>query len=188
MYTVEYYKYRKEKPDTRGYGDWNSDIIDKTWNIKSLTIDLEDIKNIALDDVFSYSYRKKTKYLLNMYASFSRQWHRFGDAKRVKILNTNTKNADYIYSILNCDWMVNKDADINNIDVLKVLREYFAYTELYNKEPDGIKKNKLKKKVDLLKYHLDTLISLTTEKENEEEIEDVKTLKFGVYFMKDKTN
>ena len=65
MYTIEYYKIKKEKPTIKEpkYSSnskrinymkrrrylYQKDLIDKCWNIKSLTIDIEDIKHIIQD-------------------------------------------------------------------------------------------------------------------------------------------
>ncbi len=109
MYTIEYYKTKKEKPTIKK----PKDLVDKCWNIKSLTIDIEDIKHIIQD--------RGLQHLFSLYARVKRA--KFDEnINSITILNNNSINLSYIYEIINCEWMVNANGDLNNLDMLKLVR------------------------------------------------------------------
>ena len=143
MYTIEYYKTKKEKPTIKEpeYSSDNrrlnymmrrwylhqKDLIDKCWNIKSLTIDIEDINHIIQD--------KRLFKLYSLYAKVERA--KFDkNINSITILNNNSVNLSFIYEIINCEWMVNADVDINNLDVLKLTRHLLELLDRYDKSTD----------------------------------------------------
>lgn len=182
MYTIEYYKTKKEKPTIKEpeYSSDNKkmrtrylhqkDIIDKCWNIKSLTIDLEDIANIPKD--------KKLKHLFSLYARVGRT-NIDNSIKSITILNNNSSNLSYIYEIINCKWMVNNNSELSNIEVLKVIKMFFELTEKYDKETDSTTKNNIKNEITLIEYYLSTLIN-----KHNNNISNTRTLKLGAHWIK----
>ena len=101
MYSIQYYKSKRIKPtlEIPNYSSDNrklnamkkirylhqKDLIDKCWNIKSLTIDIEDIKNVIYDD--------RLKHLISLYAIISRL--NINEINSITILNNNTTNLLY---------------------------------------------------------------------------------------------
>lgn len=115
MYSIQYYKSKRVKPtlDEPNYLSDNrklncikrrrylrqKDLIDKCWNIKSLTIDLNDIENIIYDENLNH--------LLSLYARANRL--RNNGIEHITILNNSRVNLLYIYETLNCEWMINSE-------------------------------------------------------------------------------
>ena len=80
MYSIQYYKNKQIKPtleipnsssDNRKLNAiarvrdlHQKDLIDKCWNIKSLTIDIADIKNVICDD--------RLNHLISLYTKINR--------------------------------------------------------------------------------------------------------------------
>ena len=186
MYTIEYYKTKKEKPTIKEpeYSSdskrinymkrrWylhQKDLIDKCWNIKSLTIDIEDIKHIIYD--------RKLRKLYGLYAIVQRA--KFDEnINSITILNNNSANLMFIYEIINCGWMVNQEEMVDDLDTLKISRQ------LYNRmqEYDATNNPNIKKDIEILiDYYINTIIS----KNKNEQESSVKTLKLGTHFIKPK--
>ena len=190
MYTIEYYKNQRTKPiiEEPNYPDnprlknimkrrylHKKDVLDKCFNIKSLTIDLEDINNIIFD--------KKVGYLLGLYMRVKKS-NISDDINSITILNSNKINESCIYEIINCDWMVNKDDEINILEVLKMARQLYTLTEEYEKANDLTSKNHIKKKMYLIKYYIDTIINKCCT----EEEKNVISLKLGKKIIEKKNN
>ena len=189
MYTIEYYKTKREKltiKEPEYLGDnkkingmmkrrylHQKDLIDRCWNIKSLTIDLEDINHIIQD--------RKLQRLLSLYASVKRV--NFDDSiNAITILNNNSINLSYIYEIINCEWMVNANEELNNLDLLNMLRRLFILIEKYDKETEPKTKRIIKDEIELIKYYVDTI----NNKYHNNKINDIKTLKLGQHFIRTK--
>ena len=103
------------------------DLIDKCWNVKSLTIDLEDINHILYD--------KSLRHLFSLYARVKRL--NIDDSiSTITILNNNIVNLSYIYEIINCKWMVNANEELNNLDVLITAQKLVTLIDQYDKETD----------------------------------------------------
>lgn len=184
MYSIEYYKTKrtlekaKESNDIRvkylmlnPYPDKKKlDLIEKCLNIKSLTIDLEDIKHVMKD--------KKLKHLPGLFAIVNRNIIlEDNEINAITILNNNYSNWLFIYEIITCSWMVNNAEEVNNLDILKATSRFLYLTEQYDNVDDSYAKRRMKNEMDLIKYYLHTLIkknnSSQTVKTNS------KTLKLG---------
>ena len=186
MYTIEYYKTKKEKPTIkeqeyssdskrinymmRRWYLYQKDLIDKCWNIKSLTIDIEDIKHIIYD--------RKLRKLYSLYARVQRA--KFNDnINSITILNNNSLNLMFIYEIINCEWMVNQEEMLDSLDTLKISRQ------LYNRmqEYEATNNPNIKKNIEILiDYYINTIIN----KNKSEQEFGVKTLKLGKHFIRQK--
>ena len=188
MYSIEYYKTKKGKKEIkepecssdnkrlnrieRRRYLYQRDLVDKCWNIKSLTIDLEDIKNIIYD-------RKLTK-LFGLYSKVERA--NFDDSiDSITILNNNIVNQMLIYEIVNCEWMVNANEDINNLDIIKKVRQLLTIMAKDNKETEQRMKKRYEDEIHLIKYYLDTIANKLNNKKNK-----ISTIKLGNHFIKEK--
>ena len=160
MYTIEYYKTKKtfEEPKNSknlrikhliSNKDYDKNLVEKCLNIKSLTIDLEDIKYAMLD--------RKLRRLPGLYALINRI--PTNDVNAITILNNNFYNSLLIYEILNCKWMINRDEEINNTDALNIINRYVYLTEIYNNIDDSSKKAKIKNEMILIKYYIYAIIN-----------------------------
>jgi hypothetical protein len=113
MYSIKYYKTERDKPKIKEPKNYNyietkrflyqCDLIERCWNIKSLTIDLDDIKHVIYDD--------KCHNLFGLYARIGQI--NTSEIHSITILNNNLTNLLYIYEIINCDWMINKNMEQN---------------------------------------------------------------------------
>lgn len=191
MYTIEYYKAKKEKPTIKEpeYSSDNKrknymmrrryvhqkDLIDKCWNIKSLTIDIEDIKNII-------QYRR-LQHLFSLYERVKRA-NVDESINSITILNNNRINLLYIYEIINCKWLVNANGDLNNIDVLKLTRRLLTLMDRYDREREQKIKRISKDEIELIKYYMNTIINKNNYNNNKEA--DTKTIKLGRHFIRRK--
>lgn len=167
MYTIEYYKTKKEKPTIKE----PKDLVDKCWNIKSLTIDIEDIKHIIQD--------RKLQHLFSLYARVKRA--KFDEnINSITILNNNSINLSYIYEIINCEWMVNANGDLNSLDVLKLTRRLLTLMDRYDRATEQTVKRTIKDEIELIKYYMDTIINKYN---HNNKATDTKTLKLGNHFI-----
>ena len=186
MYTIEYYKTKRKKPEIkepenftgnartdyhikRAY-EYQKDRIDKCWNIKSITIDLEDLKHTAQS--------RETKYLYSLYVRIIRAGFD-KSINAITILNNNSVNLLYIYEIISCKWMINANEDVNNLDILNIVRDLLILLDQYDKEENKINKRIIKHRISVIKYCLNTIINKTDNKDP-----NTKTLKLGVNFIK----
>lgn len=185
MYVVNYYKKEREKPIIKEpvYSNNNKtnsllkrkyfykkDLIDKCWNIKSLTIDIEDIKHIIYDG--------NAKHLLSLYLRVKRA-NFDEDVKSITILNNNSVNLLYIYEIINCKWMVNYNEELNNLNLLNTVKRLLILIDQYEIVTDIKMKEKIKNEIKLIKYYIDTILN----KENNKT--EFRTLKLGKSFIKE---
>ena len=185
MYSIQYYKKKRTKP-TLEIPNFSSDrksnsmarvrylhqkdVIDKCWNIKSLTIDIADIQNVIYDD--------SLKHLLSLYVRINRL--NINEINSITILNNNSINLLYIYEIINCDWMINRD-EINYSEELlfKKIRELNHLMDKYENSKKQGDKIKLKNRIHLFKYWMNTF-----NKKNIAQKEEIKTLKLGKNIIK----
>ncbi len=189
MYTIEYYKTKREKSEIKEpeYLSENKrmnylmrrrylhqkDLIDKCWNVKSLTIDLKDIDHILQD--------KSLRLLSSLHARVKRL--KIDDSiSTITILNNNDVNLSYIYEIINCKWMVNANEELNNLDVLTTTQKLVTLIDQYDKETDEKRKIIMKDEIGLIKYYMDTIVSQCNNKENNN-----ITLKLGKHFIRKRT-
>ena len=186
MYTIEYYKIKKEKPTIKEpkYSSdskrinymkrrrylHRKDLIDKCWNIKSLTIDIEDIKHIIYD--------RKLGKLYSLYARV--QIAKFDDnINSITILNNNSLNLMFIYEIINCEWMVNQEEMLDSLNTLKISRQLYNLRQEY----ETTNNPNIKKDIEILiDYYINTIIN---KNKSEQEFGE-KTLKLGKHFIRQK--
>ncbi len=184
MYTIEYYKIKKEKPTIKEpkYSSnskrinymkrrrylYQKDLIDKCWNIKSLTIDIEDIKRIIYD--------RKLEKLYSLYERV--QIAKFDDnINSITILNNNSLNRMFIYEIINCEWMVNQEEMLDSLNTLKISRQLYNLRQEY----EATNNPNIKKDIEILiDYYIKTIIN---KNKSEQEL-GVKTLKLGKRFIR----
>lgn len=188
MYSIEYYKTKRTQKNpmkskdmriihlmlNHPYLDKNKlDLIDKCLNIKSLTIDLEDIKYAMYD--------KKIKHLPGLFAMVNRVPNN-EDIDAIIILNNNYSNWLFICEILRCSWMINRDEEINNSDILKAISRFLYLNEQYENADDSHLKRRIKNEMSMIKYYLHTIIK----KNNSSQIvkPNFKTLKLGKRIIK----
>ncbi len=186
MYTIECYKTKKEKPTIKepdySSSNWKLNylmkrwysykkgLIDKCWNIKSLTIDVEDIKHIIYDNR-----------LLKLYSLYFKVQRANLDKKigSITILNNNSVNLMFINAIINCKWMINRDEMLDGIDSLNVSRQLYNFMKEYDSTNDP----KLKRDIEILiDYYINTITSYN---KNEQEFGS-NTLKLGKHFIRQK--
>ena len=190
MYTIEYYKTKKKptikkakyKSDNQNFNRmierkylYQKDIIDKCWNIKSLTIDIEDIEKIIYD--------QRLIYLCSLYAIVMKRISSDNSITSITILNNNKLNLSYIYEIINCEWMINANENINEINIEKIQNRLDYLKNIYENTTNQKKKIDIEYKIYLITYYLDTI-----KKHNDMPKKDKKTVKLGKRFIKQKNN
>lgn len=181
MYSIEYYQNERSKPtiEIPNYSSDNrkrnsmkrraylrrKDVIDKCGNIQSLTIDVADIKNVLYDD--------RLKHLRGLYARINGL--NINDVKTIKIFNDNSVNLLYIYEIINCDWMINKgEIDYSEELLIEKIKELYLLITEYEKSNNPDDKVRLKDKIHLFKYWINSLNA-----RNNTQNSDEKVLKIG---------
>lgn len=181
MYYIEYHKNAQSKPtieipnqssDSRKQNSMKKrrylhqqDIIDKCWNIKSLTIEVADIKNAIYDH--------NLKHLKTIYAKINRL--NINDTDYIIILNNNNVNLLYIYEIITCDWMINKEENSYSEELLlQKIKKLNYYIDLYEKTTKDSYEIELKNQIHLFKYWINSLNS-----KNITQNPDTKVLKLG---------
>ena len=190
MYTIEYYKYKK-KPTIKNIElissnhsfnrmmerkyYYQKDIIEKCWNIKSLTIDIEDIINIIYDQS-----------LINLYSLYAIAMKRISSDNSITsitILNNNKLNLSYIYEIINCEWMINANENIDEINIEKIQKRLDYLKNKYENTTNQKKKIDIEYDIYLISYYLDTI-----KKHNDIQKKERKNVKLGKRFIKQKNN
>ena len=185
MYSVEYYKRKRTKPtltEPSYSGDRKKDIyrkrkylhqkdlIDKCWNIKSITIDLEDIKHIIHD--------RRLRKLYSLYARVERA--KFDEnINSITILNNNSVNLMFIYEIINCEWMVNRKEEPEKLDTLKTAKQLCERIKEYERTSDHNRKRDIE---ILINYYMNTIIN----KYNNKQETKTRTLKLGNHWIREK--
>lgn len=164
MYYIEYYKHEQSKPtieipnqssNSRKLASMKNrkylhqkDLIDKCWNIKSLTIEVADIKNSIYDH--------NLKHLKSLYAKINRL--DINDTDYIIILNNNNVNLLYIYEIITCDWMINKEKNNYSEELLlQKIKKLNNYIDLYEQTKEHRYEIELKNQVHLFKYWLNSI-------------------------------
>ncbi len=166
MYTIEYYKTKRTNKKPTNYLD------EKYHDIKSVTVDIEDIKHVVND--------KKLRHLYGLYIRL-RKADLDDSINSITILNKSIVNLLLINEIINCDWMINQNDEVNNLDVLKKVRRLFTLLDQYEKETSSKRKTAIKAEIDLIKYYIETILN----KDNLIK-EDRNSIKFGKQFIKKK--
>ncbi|MBQ6498252.1 MAG: hypothetical protein IJI58_06005 [Bacilli bacterium] len=174
MYTIEYYKTKRDKSKRKATGHWSEESKDTCWDIKSLTIDKEDIKHILYDDRLIDNFNQLVSSALRWR---TREWYK--DLDRLQILNNNMRNERIIYEIINCEWMINRD-EINELDTLKVVRNLCKYFQRYDRTNDPDRKERAK---ILLNYYMNTIMNIDKPKQKS----NGKVLKLGTRHVWDPT-
>ena len=185
MYYITYYKTKRTIDNPKVSSDLRirkliqnphfaqnkDDLIDKYLNIKSLTIDLEDIEYVkyAMKD-------KDLKHLVSLYVLINRV--SFDAADAITILNNNYLNWLFINEIINCKWMVNYNEELNNLNLLNTVKRLLILIDQYEIVTDIKMKEKIINEIKLIKYYIDTILN----KENDKT--EFRTLKLGKRFIK----
>ena len=152
-------------------GKWY--ILDEKYHdIKSVTVDIEDIKHVVND--------KKLRHLYGLYIRL-RKADLDDNIDSITILNKSIVNLLLINEIINCDWMINPNDEINNLDVLKKVKKLFNLLDQYEKETSLKRKTAIKAEIDLIKYYIETILN----KDNLLK-EEKNSIKFGKQFIKKK--
>lgn len=186
MYSVEYYKTKKEMPkiakplylsDSKRMNNAmrriyfkKLDMIEKCLNVKSLTIDLKDINRISKD---------RSLFDLRSLIVKAGLAHIDDSVNAITILNNNKINQSYIYSIINCEWMVDKDDVFDDIDYLETVKKIYELIDQYNKETDRKRRARISDEIELTKYFM----AEHARRDNETEC-DVNAIKLGKRFIK----
>jgi len=189
MYTVEYYKTKKEKPTIKNIKLisnnhsfnrikerrylYKKDKIEKCWNIKSLTIDIDDINKIIYD--------QRLIHLYSLYAIVTKKISSDNSITSITILNNNDLNLSYIYEIINCEWMVNSNENIDEIKIERMQNRLERLKKMYNNATSQKKKIGIEYNIYLISYYLDTI-----KKHNEISNKEKKNIKLGKRFIKRK--
>ena len=173
MYTIEYYKTKQEKPRSKEGQYLNNDLIEKYWNIKSLTIDIEDIEHIIQD--------QNLRRLFSLYARVMRVTFD-ENINSVTILNNNDVNLSYIQEIINCKWMVNATEEIKSLDLANAKTLLVELNNKYAKADEQKKRIIIKNKIELIEYYLKTI----TNKYNKNQKSDKSSIKLGKCLIKEK--
>ena len=190
MYSVEYYKTKKEKPTTIGPICFSEnervnfamrrrylrklDMIEKCFNVKSLTVDLEDIYRISKDN----KMRDLNSLIVKIGLAGLDD-----DVNAITIINNNRVNQLYIYSIINCEWMVDKDDAFDDINYLETVKNIYILMDRYNKEIDKKRREAIANEIELTRYFMDT----HARKDNGY-VDDVKSVRLGKRFIKKRKN
>jgi len=153
---------------------YQKDIIDKCWNIKSLTIDIEDIEKIIYD--------QRLIYLCSLYAIVMKRISSDNSITSITILNNNY-NLSYIYEIIKCKWMINANENIDEINIEKIQNRLDYLKNIYENTTNQKKKIDIEYKIYLITYYLDTI-----KKHYDMTKKDKKTVKLGKRFIKQKNN
>ena len=190
MYTIEYYKTKTIKPTlkqakyksdnqslnriTKRKYLYQKDIIDKCWDIKSLTIDIEDIEKIIYDQSLINLY--------SLYAIVMKRISSDNSISSITILNNNF-NLSYIYEIIKCKWMINANENIDEINIEKIQNRLDYLKNIYENTTNKKKEIDIEYKIYLITYYLDTI-----KKHYDMQKKDKKTVKLGKRFIKQKNN
>ena len=199
MYSVKYYKKTRDIPVlTKPYinsvlrpGEYTRKMmiyhhaqkrLDTCWNIKSLTIDIEDLKHAY------YCYDEGLNHLFALFGRWYRNSSSFGeDLDSITIINSDSENMRYIYDILNCEWMINKDDALTNYEELlsekqkKLNKLKKMYSSISDDPMKRGTKNRIAHKISLYEYCIQTLKSF--KKEEQKPKVKSRELKLGRYFI-----
>lgn len=184
MYTIEYYKTKREKEEkyhkginninritTRKYCHQN-DIYNKCLDIKSITIDVDDIKRIVFD--------QELKNLYVLYTRIIQVISNDNSIGSITILNNNLSNLHYIYEILNCKWMINTNENIDEIKIEKIEKCLESLKNKYTKTTNQKKKMDIYYKIYLIEYYLETV----KRKYDNTQKEKWKNIRLGKHLIK----
>ena len=177
MYSIEYYQNERSEPtiEIPNYSSDNrkrnsmkrraylrrKDVIDKCENIQSLTIDVADIKNVLYDD--------RLNHLWGLYTRINGL--NINDVKTIKIFNDNSVNLLYIYEIINCDWMINKgEIDYSEELLIEKTEELYLLITEYEKSNNPDDKVRLKDKIHLFKYWINSLNARNNTQNSDEKV------------------
>lgn len=190
MCFIEYYKTKHDKPELKepeykiGGRMYNckmrrryllqKDIIDKCWNIESITIDLDDIKHVIYDDTCHH--------LTSLYARLSKI--NTSNVSTITILNNSLSSRLCIYEILNCEWMINKNESGKNYDdvIIEKVKILYNLIDCYENGQNNYSKIELTNKIKLFKYYVASINSL--KKDNDHLIQQKKE-SLGVFSKRD---
>ena len=172
MYKIEYYKDEKEKDvtyDDALYSSLNNGSVkwenyyaylqekyDLCYNVQSVTIDIEDIKEMKFD-CFSNGILYKLYLMCKTNQAFDQY-------KKVVIPNNSIFMEELIYNIFKAEWLINEEiVDSNNYDELLRKRRYF---EAMIDASDDVRDTKIQFRNKLFEYFIKTYDNLKENKEN----------------------
>ena len=157
MYTVEFHDNAKNKKL-----NLTSNIKETCHNIKSLTIDYEDIEHIRYCD---FSKKDDLVVVLGGFVSRTQRLNKKSLSKYITIVNDSDLNEMFIYALLNRDWILSSED--TNYDTL-LLKSRDELNKLYEKievEQDSKELLKLKNRVILIEYFIKQI--------NEQPVEEI---------------
>ena len=126
----------------------SEDMVD---NIDSVVIDVRDINNMKLVDII---YKGDVN-LLVLYVRCLKYYHSKPRLTDRFVINNNYKdNKKITRAILECNWLINEDDVIYNLDKLEEQAEIFRDEIEFLSTSDALKDIH---KVYLMRYYLDTL-------------------------------
>lgn len=171
MYTIEFRgKHQHKKPNL------TNNIKESCHNIKSLTIDYDDVERIRYCD---FSKTDSPISMLGGFVNGAQRLHKKNLAKQITILNDSDLNEAYIYAILNCDWMLSsEDTDYDTL-LLESADELDRLYKRLNTEHDSKMCQRIQNRIVLIEYRMEQLANKRVEKETEEKTDNGNTLIFS---------
>ena len=147
MYKIEY------REDKRNVPEGMPDYIKECINIKSLTIDLDDIKQISI------VYDKVNVSLLGLYANVMRSVHSSSEPiSSVVIMNSNNVNSQIIYEIINTDWMIDRNSSQEDLeDDLYHLKYKLERLQVVSSNKDNNNWHEALKELKITEYHINSI-------------------------------
>lgn len=133
------------------YYAYLKDKYDLCYNVESITIDIDDIKNMKYD-CFSNGV------LLSLYLMCKKN-HVFEKYLQVTIPNNSIYSQELIYNILRSDWLINEESLNKNDDNLKRIENYFKAMIIASEDRQDIK---IQFRNKLYSYFLETLKRIET--------------------------
>ena len=162
MYTIEFRgKHQHKRPNL------TTSINESCHNIKSLTIDYEDVEHIRYCD---FSKKDSPISMLGGFVNGAQRLHKKNPTKQIVILNDSDLNEAYIYAILNCDWMLSsEDTDYDTL-LLESADELDRLYKRLNTEQDSKMLQKIQNRITLIEYKMEQLANKRVEEKPVEEI------------------
>lgn len=140
-----------------------------------MTIDIEDIEKII--------YNQRLIYLYSLYAIVMKRISSGNSINSITILNNNNFNLSCIYEIIKCEWMVNANENVDEINIERIQKRLNYLNAVYKNTTNQKKKIDIEYNIYLITYYLDTI-----KKHNDIQKKERKTIKLGKHFIKQKNN
>lgn len=151
MYIIEY-------DETKKIDENAPYFVKECYNIKSITIDIKDFRNLLYDEPINinvYSIYKKVKKVVN----YSKKTNPSFNINKVTILNETRMDSRIIYEIINCEYMINKNETKEEIEtrINKLESKLDKLYEKYDNEENIVLKNRIKKDIGFIEYFIDSI-------------------------------